>query len=167
MISENKTFSTPLLLYHFLYSQVGCKLSQMENSHMLEVLLSCYMLNTIILSCITFVFTPISSGCFTVHYFTSVTSWVLSHKSYVFTICLCEVFICWILLHLPLVYRCSLCHLLFWTLRLSPAMFRHAPSSLLFLSLIINGKNPVNVSDHIEEFWKSMFSLPSGVSVFC
>lgn len=43
----------------------------------------------------------------------SVICWVLSHKSYVFTICLYKVFICWILLHLPLVYHCSLCHLLF------------------------------------------------------
>jgi len=79
MISENKTISTndgytPLLLYHCLYSQVGCKLSQMEHSHVFDVLLSCYMLNTNILSLHYF--------CFHSHFFWTFHCSLLHHLSH-------------------------------------------------------------------------------------
>jgi hypothetical protein len=130
-----------------------------------KLAMSCHRWNTITLSLYYFCFHSHFFWTFHCSLLPSVTCWLLSHKSYVFTICVYKVFVCWILLHLPLVYRCSLCHLLFRILWSGPAVFSHAPSSLLFLSLTINWEDPVNVSDNIEEFWTSMFSLPPGVPV--
>jgi len=61
----------------FLQSQVGCELSQMEHghTHMFDVLLNCYMLNTITLSLYYF--------CFHSHFFWMFHCSLLYHLSHV------------------------------------------------------------------------------------